>query len=119
MLSNLKDYIKNIDYNAIAKALANPVLSDINDKLYVNDYKEILFQRYRPMSLTAEEEYFVGQKHYPFSHNPAHLSWIYLPLKNGTARQYFSESYKSNKFMEDTLDGNFTYDGTKSVPVTQ
>jgi hypothetical protein len=54
-------------------------------------------------------------QHHLFSHNLAHLS----PLKDGCTRQYFSEKYKSNKFMEDTLDGNFTYDGTTSVPVTQ
>ncbi|HPW52010.1 MAG TPA: hypothetical protein PKV85_06585, partial [Spirochaetota bacterium] len=120
-LSTLKkvwDMVKDadIDKDEVSGLVADLAEEKVIDMLVVD--KDIVFpvinDFYRPLSLSDEEKYFVEKDHYPWSHNPAHLCWVYLKPVEG--RKHFSEYYLKNDFMEDIFaKANFKYENGRSV----
>ncbi len=111
----------------LTSAVIKFIMEPINQELYKlitmkeekkQELKELLMARYRDMHLTTEEAYFVDASHRPWSHNPAHLCWVYIKPKNGDTTTYFKDMYVSNLFMDDLLKSpNFKYENGISVPI--
>jgi len=120
-ISNLKkvwDMVKDadIDKDEVSGLVADLAEEKVIDMLVVD--KDIVFpvidEFYRPLSLSDEEKYFITQDHRPWSHNPAHLCWVYLKPKEG--RKHFSEYYLKNDFMEEIFaKANFKYENGRSI----
>ena len=104
IINKVKDFIFEYNLNLF------PAVYMANERI-----KEAL-KRYSPFDLTDEEDYLVNEQHHPWTHNPAHLCQVYLPVKEGSTKDYFSDEYELNQFMEDTLNGNFIYVDNRAEP---
>lgn len=112
-VSALKDFLIRMEMSVIDNTI-NLMKSPIEKT--VKKWIEITSMHYSPMKLSAEEEMLVNKAHHAWSHNPAHLCWVYLSALNSTdTKSYFTDTYEINQFAEDTLGGNFTY--VNNVPV--
>lgn len=123
MLSKLEDAcgeIANIGFKEIMEKMMDAPINTFTEMLVFPNpllvlYKKELFDRYRTMELSEEDDKRVAKEHYPWSHNPSDLCRVYLPLKDRAQNDYFSNKYILNGYMNDTLGGNFIYDELSGI----
>jgi hypothetical protein len=109
--------IMNLSTKALENFIFNYIKEYIEKIVKVDsDVYDLIEGHYRKVNFSDNDKYYLGEAHHPFSHNPAHLCWIYLKTKNNDEKNYFSDYYLFNTFMEDTLDGNFKFEGGRAVP---
>jgi hypothetical protein len=117
MLRKLKDKITEINFSGVKDYISTIKEIIPGPEIFTPDVlMEMLLMRYRTLNLTDEEMYLVEKEHYPWTHNPAHLCQVYLPVKEGSTQEYFAGKYELNQYMEDTLGGNFIYLNGQAVP---
>jgi len=114
-LRNAYNDIQNMKLDNIIKKMLKEPLNTFAEMVVFSGpmfsaYKQELYDRYRPLELSDVDIMKVKTKHRPWTHNPAHLCQVYLPVKNPVQNDYFSNRYILNGYMSDTLNGNFYFD---------
>ncbi|MGL4370012.1 MAG: hypothetical protein ACRCUT_10140, partial [Spirochaetota bacterium] len=119
-VKNVMGHLRDITFKLdnVYERIADKTVEEVKDCLAVEEaavsFWIDLF--YRPLYLTDEEKYLVEEYHRPWTHNPAHLCWVYLSHGSST-RSYFNDHYLLNDYMEDLMMySNFNYSDGYSTP---